>query len=104
MKTTLPVINLNGTDGATLVEWHYRVLKALRDITQLMTDVEPHGRDYPGKSELYQQARKEHVYRMNQLAVLVKEYRDLYEGIAEQQNQCDEMRELARRLRGGATS
>jgi hypothetical protein len=85
VKIIAPKINLNGTDGRTLEEWHYRVISEFQKLLELMTDIEPNGRDYVhNASGDYEAARKQHVYRLAQLQKLRDEITLIHSAIVDQ--------------------
>ena len=94
MKMIAPKINLNGTDGRTLEEWHYRVLCEFRKLFEAMVDIQPHPRDFqlsaPGD---YEEARKQHIYRLQQLEKVRDEISLIHIAIADQ----NDAREAQRR-------
>lgn len=57
-----PVVNLNGTDGKVLLENYKNVMEAAKTLMEVMSKVQPHGRDWQTVSkDRFEDARKEWV-------------------------------------------
>jgi hypothetical protein len=80
-----PILNLNGTDGPTLEEWHRRVLTKFDELIEEIKNVEPHGRDYQlNNPRDYRIARADHIVRLERIEDLRRKYARLFANICEQ--------------------
>lgn len=68
-----PILNLNGSHGANLIEDNRAVVQLLYAAEQALRQCTPHGRDYIGHPEAYEQARHEHKLRLLDLERIILE-------------------------------
>jgi hypothetical protein len=68
-----PILNLNGSDGARLIDDNRAVVQLLYAAEQALRQCTPHGRDYIGYPEAYEQARHEHKLRLLDLERIMLE-------------------------------
>lgn len=72
-KMPLPVLSINGTSNAELVEQKRNCMDALRDAVKFMKEATPHGRDYVGDPDGFRAARAVHFERIEFLEQMVAE-------------------------------
>jgi len=62
-----PIININGTSADDLIAPRREAMDHLADAIEALTQVTPHGRDYPGDSERCVADRNIHYARIQAL-------------------------------------
>ena len=68
-----PVINNNGTAPINLIEPRLRAYRLLGEVVDLLKDVTPNGRDYPGDNDRCVADRQQHYERIKALRDIADE-------------------------------
>lgn len=63
-KIMNPIVTLNGTSRQALVEQRISAMRAVRSVMERLGEMAPHGRDYIGESERYNEDRTIHRARI----------------------------------------
>ncbi len=82
---TLPFIHIGGTSKQSLLDDNCEALHALRQAYEALSKASPNGRDYVpfGGPALYNEARKEHVARLEKIASVITELDELTQRISD---------------------
>ena len=83
-----PTININGTDGDTLIEEHFAAIEALEQALIVMRRITVHGRDYPptrASSSGAGDAYREHHKRLADVTLAKEQLKMIHNYLVEQQ-------------------
>ena len=69
----LPIVHLNGTSRAALIDQRVEAGRAVREALDKLHEMAPNGRDYFLKPGLFEQARAQHERRAAALRALFNE-------------------------------
>ena len=76
-----PFININGSDPDRMMEDILAARDKLSEAIKAMKEIIPHGRDYPGRTDLYAKARDQHLDRIRALIKIENEMYEIVEHI-----------------------
>ena len=65
-----PIVNLNGTDRADLVQQRRDAVDGCRDLMRALSQMTPNGRDYIGQPDALRRDREIHYARFAQIDAL----------------------------------
>ena len=65
-----PIVNINGTDARELVQHRRDAVTAIDKLLDVLKQVAPNGRDYPGEQDRCQSDRQTHFDRLRDLGAL----------------------------------
>jgi hypothetical protein len=74
--TITPLVNLNGTDAATLIEQQCAIISACDQLLRVLHHAMPHGRDYHlklGPENHTELARRAHQERIKSVQAIMKD-------------------------------
>ena len=79
----LPIVNMNGTSRADLIGQCLEAVRGLQVAFEAICAAAPHGRDYPGRNDVWREAMRQHDLRRDTVLRLIEVYTALGSAVAQ---------------------
>jgi len=83
VMAVIPQVSINGTDIQSLIAQQQDVLLALHELTAMMKNACPHGRDYQYDSDFYDKARALYVMEADAIETIRARHGAILEALLE---------------------